>query len=68
MNFSFSALMAGFAFGVFGIYMLRSGRSSANFWHMLCGILLLVFPYFVSSALLTWGIGVALLGLAYIKR
>ncbi len=55
-------------FGVCGIYFLHSGRKEGNAWGMLIGGALLVYPYFVVNAYLTWGIGVALVGLAWYKR
>ena len=67
-DFSLSTLMAGFVFGVFGFYMLKNARKSGNFWHMLIGLGLMIYPYFVSGSLVTWGIGVALMAFAYYKR
>ncbi len=68
MNFSTSGIAAGIVFGVCGIYFLHSGRKEGNAWGMLIGGALLVYPYFVVNAYLTWGIGVALVGLAWYKR
>jgi hypothetical protein len=67
-DLSMSTLFAGFAFGVFGWSFLKIGRKDGNVAFMLIGITLMVFPYFVSSSWLTWGIGIALMGLAYKLR
>jgi hypothetical protein len=64
-SFSMANLFAGFFFGVFGWYILKMGRKDGNGVHMLTGIALMIFPYFVSSTWLTWGIGAALMGIAY---
>jgi hypothetical protein len=68
MDFSFSALMAGFVFGVFGLYLLRWGRKTAHTWHMIIGLALMIYPYFVSGPFLIWGTGAGLMLLAYWLR
>jgi hypothetical protein len=68
MDFSISSLMAGFVFGVFGWYLLKEGKKSGNVWHLGLGLGLMAYPYFVSGAILMWGIGVAGLTLAYVMR
>jgi hypothetical protein len=65
MEFSPTSLFAGFAFGVFGFYFLKEGRRKGNPVPILIGLTLMIFPYFVESALLTWGIGVALMGAGF---
>lgn len=68
MDINFSTLFAGFAFGTFGIYLIREGKRLSNPWHFSIGLILLIFPYFVIDTLLTWTIGTLLLGLAWAKR
>jgi len=67
-DFSISSLAAGFVFGVFGLYLLKQGGKRSNPWHFLIGLGLIIYPYFVSGAFLTWGLGAVGLGLAYAKR
>jgi hypothetical protein len=67
-NFSAGNLFAGFAFGVFGWSIMKNGRRTGNAWHILIGIALMVYPYFVNGAFLMWATGIALMGLAYAKR
>lgn len=68
LDFSFSSLMAGFVFGVFGFYLIKEGRKQSHVWFILIGLFLMVYPYFISNTLLLWLIGCAGLALAYIKR
>jgi hypothetical protein len=68
MEINFSTLFAGFAFGVFGYSIMRMGWKRSNPWHLTTGILLMAFPYFISNTWLTWGIGIALMFVAYAKR
>ncbi len=65
LSFSFSTLFAGFAFGVFGVFLIRAAKREARVEYALIGITLLVFPYFVENPWLLWGLGLALLLLAY---
>ena len=67
-DFSPSSLIAGFVFGVFGLYLFRWGKKDANFSHLFTGLALMIYPYFVSGVFLTWGIGFSLLGVAYFTR
>ncbi len=68
MDFSVGSLFAGFFFGVWGMFLIRQGKANAHPWHALTGLSLIVFPYFVQGIWLTWGIGLALIGIAYVKR
>ena len=63
-----SSIMAGFVFGVWGMFLIRQGRKEGNFWHGGLGCAMLVYPFFVTGPWLTWGIGCGLLYLAYQKR
>jgi hypothetical protein len=65
MDFSISSLAAGFIYGVIGIYLVRQARKTANWAHFGIGMSLMIYPYFVTSAYLLWGIGAALLYVAY---
>jgi len=64
-NLSFSLLFAGFAFGIVGFYMLKEGRRKANWGIVLIGLALMIYPYFISTAWLSWVIGIGLCFLAY---
>ena len=64
-NFSISALIASFIYGVIGLYLVRRARSDANFPRLLIGVALMVYPYFIQNIYLIWGLGAGLLLLAY---
>lgn len=62
---SFWALFLGFAFGVFGWWMFRQGRTKQNFGLIGLGITLMVYPYFVSNPWASLVIGSVLCLVAY---
>ena len=68
LDLSFSSIFAGFVFGVIGLYLLRAGRKNANFWHAIIGLAMMIYPYFVSGELLTWGVGAGLVVFAFLTR
>lgn len=68
LNFSVSSLAAGFIFGVFGMFLLRRGKSDAHFPHALLGLSLIVYPYFIENDYLLWIVGIALLFVAWVMR
>jgi len=68
MNFSPSAIAAGLLFGVAGLYFLRYGRKRSNRWSMVIGGAMLIFPYFIESAGLTWLLGAILFVTAWSTR
>ena len=65
IDFSFSAIMSGFIFGVIGLWLFREGKRRLNFRVMLTGIALMVVGYFTKGPFQDWGGGLALCGLAY---
>ena len=67
-EFTVSTLIAGFLFGVLGVYLLRKGTREANGWSLVIGATLLVYPYTVSDPWLVWGIGIGLTWLGWVKR
>jgi len=65
MNFSVSALAAGFFFGVWGVYFLRRGKSQEHVPSVVIGVALIAYPYFIENVYLLWGIGAALMFVGY---
>ncbi|MBS1958409.1 MAG: hypothetical protein JST80_02965 [Bdellovibrionales bacterium] len=57
MDFSAGSLFAGFVFGVFGFYIFNLGRKRTNAVPIVCGLALMLFPYFVENVWVTWIIG-----------
>lgn len=60
MNFSGWGLLAGVVFGSIGVGYLMYGRRQTRIVHVVCGMLLMVFPWFVSNLAALLGIGLAL--------
>lgn len=57
--------MAGFVFGVIGIYWIKRAKREAHLPSLVFGIALMAYPYFIENAYWLWGIGVGLCFLAY---
>jgi multisubunit Na+/H+ antiporter MnhE subunit len=64
-DFSVSGLIAGFVFGVIGLWMFKEGKRRVNYTVVFISIALMIYPYFVPGAWLTWIVGGGLCGLAY---
>ncbi|MGZ3795975.1 MAG: hypothetical protein ACXVB1_06405 [Pseudobdellovibrionaceae bacterium] len=64
-SISFGSLVAGLIFGTVGFWLLGHGRKNANNRNVVMGLVLMMYPYFVSGAWLTWGVGIALCGYLY---
>ena len=67
-DFTVSTLIAGFFFGVVGVYLLRKGKREANGWSLIIGVTMLIYPYAVSDPFLVWGIGIGLFWLGWYTR
>ncbi len=57
--------MAGFFYGVWGMFLVKRGRREAHPPSLIIGVALIVYPYFISNDYALWGIGAVLLFLAY---
>jgi hypothetical protein len=55
-------------FGSIGLGFFIYGRKQKAVVPLLCGLMLMVFPYFVSNVMLLVGIGVVLLAIPYFLR
>jgi hypothetical protein len=67
-DFSYSALMSSFIFGVIGLYLFRAGKKMTNYVWMAIAVALMVYPMLVHGWFLDWGIGIALCAVAYYVR
>jgi hypothetical protein len=65
MNFDASTLIAGFVVSGIGFVLFSYGRKMGRAPHVVTGIVLMVFPYFVPSVLLMFGIAALLCGGLY---
>jgi hypothetical protein len=55
-------------FGSIGLGFFIYGRKQRAVVPLLCGLMLMVFPYFVSNVMLLVGIGVVLMAIPYFLR
>jgi hypothetical protein len=63
-----SSLLWGLLFGSIGLGFLIYGRKQRAVVPLICGLTLMVFPYFVSNTLLLVIIGVVLMAIPYFFR
>jgi hypothetical protein len=60
--------IANILFGIIGWYAFIHGKREKSWRPMVIGIVLMVYPYFVSNTLLTFAIGIALTAALYFWR
>jgi hypothetical protein len=65
---STSSLLWGVLFGSIGLGFVIYGRRQRAVVPLICGLALMVFPYFVSNAILLVVIGAALIAIPYFFR
>lgn len=65
---STAALLWGFLFGCVGMSFFVYGKRQKAVVPLLCGVVLMAFPYLVSNTILLVAIGVALIVLPYFVR
>ena len=63
-----SSLLWGVLFGSIGLGFLIYGRKRRAVVPLVCGLALMVFPYFISNTVLLVVIGVALMTIPYFLR
>lgn len=63
VNFDLSSLVCGVIVSSIGFVLFQYGRKMSRAPHVLAGLALLVFPYFVPGVLLMFGIAALLCGL-----
>ena len=65
MDFDANSLLASLLVSSIGFVLVVYGKKMSRAPQFITGVILLVFPYFVSGALLILGIGTALVGLLW---
>jgi hypothetical protein len=65
---SSSSLLWGLLFGSIGLGFAIYGRKQRSVVPLLCGLALMVYPYFVSNTILLVSIGVVLMAIPYFFR
>lgn len=66
MSFDVSTLAAGFVVSGVGFVLFSYGRKMGRAPHVIGGLVLMVFPYFVPGVWLMFGIAALLSGLVYL--
>jgi len=64
-NLNTTSLLWGLLFGSIGLGFLIYGRKQRAVLPLLCGLALMIFPYFVTNTILMIVIGVALMAIPY---
>lgn len=64
-NFSISSLIAGLLFGIIGWWLFKEARKRTNNYNVVIGVVLMIYPYFVTQAFLVWATGALLCWAAY---
>ena len=63
-----STLMLGLLFGSLGLGFFIYGKRQSALVPLLCGVLLMVLPYFISSAWVLFAAGAVLVAIPYFVR
>jgi hypothetical protein len=63
-----SSLLWGLLFGSIGIGFLIYGRKQGAVVPLICGLSLMIFPYFVSDTILLITVGIMLIAIPYFVR
>jgi predicted membrane protein len=63
-----SSLLWGLLFGSIGLGFLIYGRKQKAVVPLVCGLALIIFPYFISNTILLITIGIALMAVPYFLR
>ena len=59
-GFNWGSIVAGVIFGIIGWSAFIYGKKEKNWRPMVIGIVLMVYPYFITNAILVFAIGIAL--------
>ena len=66
MDIDANSLLAGMLVSSIGFVLFAYGKKQSRFPQLVVGLVLMVYPYFVPSVLLMFGIAVCLLGLLWL--
>ena len=65
VNFSFANIMAWLIFGILGMWAFNHGRKEKNYKILTIGVALMLYPYFVSSTVWLYILGIGISSLLY---
>lgn len=68
IQFTASSLLAGITFGAAGFYFFREAKKAGNFWNMIIGATMMVYPVVITGDILVWVVGAVLFYLAWNNR
>ncbi|MGC1520820.1 MAG: hypothetical protein WA803_04705 [Steroidobacteraceae bacterium] len=63
-----SSLLWGLLFGSIGLGFFIYGKKQKRVAPLVCGLVLMIFPYFISNTILLVALGIALVALPYFFR
>ncbi len=66
MNFDATSILSGLFIGLVGMFLFLRGKREADLKCLGTGLTMCVYPYFVSSLVVTWGVFAACLGVLYL--
>ena len=66
MNFDANALLLSMLIGSIGFVLLIYGKKQARAPHLIGGLALMIYPYFVSNLFVMGGVGVGLMGAVWL--
>ncbi len=67
-SFSFANIMAWIIFGIIGMAAFNFGRKEKAYRALGVGVVLMVYPYFISNTILLYAVGLGLCALLYFWR
>ena len=68
MNFDMSTILWGLLFGSIGFVFFTYGKKQKAIVPLICGLLLMIYPYFISNIVLVVVLGVVLMVIPYFLR
>jgi len=66
--FDTNVLIAGMILGAFGMWYLVYGKNQGKIIALICGVVLTVFPFFVTDLYVIWGVGIFCIILPFLIR
>jgi predicted membrane protein len=63
-----ASLLWGLLFGSIGLAFFLYGKKQRAIVPLICGLVLMIFPYFISNTIVLVAVGVALVALPYFLR
>ena len=65
---SFGYLFSGFFISMIGVGLFMYGKRAPRFWPMMAGVAMSIYPFFITSVWLLWGVTAGIVALLYFLR